>query len=243
MKKNLTCAMVSYAFLARNCPFYCELTSKLQNEDALNAQRCKSLVGRLQHRTKVNLKGKNLLPVSYDIGLSVSRIRRWEADNRGYETLSAAPFLLMMAMLGVPLADLGDPYVCFDSSLRRTAMDLHWCRTGRRPVKADLLGVCTAVKHGVLWRDAEMREAFLDCYRNYESPLDAPNALKHRIGNFVANKANARLDKVDQEVFGGVIPHWPQVFKDLVSYFDRIGLEVIVAWDALEAFQPDELAY
>lgn len=232
--------MASYAKMRTESPDYLELRQLLPSEDALNALHVDSKGAYLLHRSIQSIDELDLTAHSLDAGRSINRLRRVRADLTASEILSLAPFIYLMCSLRLQLVGATDPFVLHFSGLRRPALKLHTKRLNRRMRKDDHLSIADVCIFGTVWSNLTRRNSFLDFYRHYGSLHSVNRTVREQFASEVAEEVNRRLDALDQEAFGGLVPYPPQVFNRITTLFDRIGLELVVVWDALEEFIPDD---
>lgn len=232
------------AVLGREAAEYREISRLLPREAVRHAQCRDSGATWYQHRQKfqLTLNDEDVLLLAFLAGLAVCRVRRWVNDCAAWEQLSFGAFAAICERYEVWSLLPGNPVVRFAVSWRRLVVHLRSLRKGRRSRKSDLITVPMATMFEGVLREASLQTEFMRMIHDYSSPQEVPEATRQRIAMEAARFANAKLDIVDQAVFGGITPHAPAVFDSLVNYWQEFGVETLVARDALDDFQPDMMA-
>lgn len=233
-----------FAVRGRRSTEYNYISSLLPREAVRNAQCRDSRAAWYQHRLKFNLKldDADLLVLACVAGLATCRMRRWANDRTGWELLSFGAFTSVCERSKVWSLLPGDPIVGFAASTRRLVVHLRSKRIRKRPTNIDHITVPTCSLFEAVVRNADLWSEFMDMISDHAFPQDVPESTRHHLAMQAARYANRKLDVVDQAVFGGITPHAPSVFDQLVSYWQECGIETLVARDALDDFQPDLFA-
>lgn len=231
----------SYAQLGSRCNEYQELKSRLPKEGALHAWYRDAKAGWIQHRYKygLNLASIDVYGESGEIPIAACRYLRFINDQKASEVLGPGAFFGFCEVQRQWYIEPGDRLVGYAAGLRRTAEQLRGLQIGRRTTNADRLGIVDSALFELMWGDCELRSEFLDMLHVYDSPSDAPDEFCNQIAARAAELTNQRLDTVDRTVFGDVTPHLPSVFMRIIRFWQFVGMEWMVARDALSEFRPD----
>ncbi|TWT35218.1 hypothetical protein KOR34_01060 [Posidoniimonas corsicana] len=156
-----------------------------------------------------------------DLGVSVSRARKWRDDRNAVELLSGPPFLKVLLRRGdCPLPPPPGDALCWASSLRRPAEVLAKTALGNASGPAGRSAKGIPLQAALMLEAVFNSAAYFEWFGRRIEELPANQLLDDAdatILTAIARSANAGIDGLDREVFDPAPEHAPTAARLLLD--------------------------
>ncbi|GAB5405694.1 MAG: hypothetical protein Aurels2KO_39250 [Aureliella sp.] len=225
-----------YATLKATSAVYLKRSALLPDEEALYGLALSGRARYQQHRAKFGAANYDVARrnvVASDIGLADSTFRKWLSDPRGCQPLGIEAYLGLIDSLG------WDANLCREQTMLRASMTrlipdrLHRLHRGRGLLRNEQISPNEAAMFLWMWSCSDGISDFLHAIECSECPCDVPFEIQERLGE-IAVDACFDIDDSARELFGGIPETEIAGYQVLAEFWQRIGLEWVVGFDALD---------